>query len=123
MKQKPADTVRQSDIDVRLAKLFALSRQVLDILEDLSRLPKPQHDAPKVERDRPSPQQNVQTGHSDRKSYSIKEVGTLIGVGRTTIYEMIKEGELRAVKSGRRTIVLARDLESWIENLKPVHSI
>lgn len=122
MKQKPADFVKQSDIDPRVAKLFDLSRQVLDILEDLSRLPKPQQDTPKAEREPLPVHQHAQTGQPDRKSYSIKEVGALIGVGRTTIYEMIKDGELRAVKSGRRTIVLARDLESWIENLKPVHS-
>ena len=122
MKQKPAHALGQSDIEVRLTKLFALSRQALDILEDLSRLPRPQLDVSKIEREPPSPPQNIRTGQLDRKSYSIKEVGALIGVGRTTIYEMIKDGELRAVKSGRRTIILARDLDSWVENLKPVQS-
>jgi hypothetical protein len=36
---------------------------------------------------------------------------------RTFLYRQINDGRLRAVKRGRRTIVLAEDLASWVSGL------
>lgn len=34
-------------------------------------------------------------------------------IGHTLAYELIKRGELRAVKCGSRTLILARDAKAW----------
>jgi excisionase family DNA binding protein len=52
--------------------------------------------------------------------FSITEACKVSGVGRTTIYEEIKAGRLRAVKRGRRTLILAHDLKHWLEALPAV---
>ena len=39
---------------------------------------------------------------------------------RDKIYGAIKRGDLRAKRSGRRTLVLRRDLEAYLENLPNV---
>jgi excisionase family DNA binding protein len=53
-------------------------------------------------------------------AYSIPEACASSRMGRTTLYEAIRTGELRAVKRGRRTLILVDDLKNWITNLPAV---
>jgi excisionase family DNA binding protein len=42
---------------------------------------------------------------------------SMTGTTRSTIYQAIARGELRAFKSGRRRLILVKELESWITSL------
>jgi excisionase family DNA binding protein len=42
--------------------------------------------------------------------YQLEEAAELLGVGRSTIYELVKRGELDLVKIGRRSLVSAEQL-------------
>ena len=57
----------------------------------------------------------------EKQAYSIKEVTAAGGGSRSTIYEAIKDGKLRARKRGRSTVILAADLAQYLESLPDFH--
>jgi excisionase family DNA binding protein len=52
--------------------------------------------------------------------FSISEACSAARIGRTSLYQAIRAGELRALKRGRRTIILANDLRRYLESLPAV---
>lgn len=48
-------------------------------------------------------------------AYTMKEAVAASGIGRTTLYGLIKAGELTPVKIGVRTLICHDDLEALIE--------
>ena len=55
-------------------------------------------------------------------AYSIPEVCSLAGAGRTSVYEAINDGKLIAHKRGSRTIIFSRDLDRWLDSLPQIEA-
>ncbi|MBV9561892.1 MAG: helix-turn-helix domain-containing protein, partial [Bradyrhizobium sp.] len=51
---------------------------------------------------------------------SPEEASALTGIGLTSIREAISNGDLKAKKHGRRTIILPDDLKIWLNALPNV---
>ena len=50
--------------------------------------------------------------------YGIKEVSRILGIGRTSIYYLMKEGKLPYVKLGRRTLIPVRELQVFLDKIQ-----
>jgi excisionase family DNA binding protein len=53
----------------------------------------------------------------ERLLYPINDAAEVLGVGRTMLYTLAKQGEVRIVKIGRRTLITAESLDAYIERL------
>lgn len=47
-------------------------------------------------------------------AYSVLEACDLLSIGRTTLYGLIKSGDLQTRKVGRRTLIPAKSLDAFI---------
>jgi len=50
-------------------------------------------------------------------AYTVAEAAEAARGSRTSLYEAMRRGELRAVKRGHRTLILAEDLKRWLGSL------
>jgi excisionase family DNA binding protein len=53
-------------------------------------------------------------------AHSVLEACAITRSGRTTLYQAIRSGALRAVKRGRRTLILDDDLRRWVQSLPSI---
>ena len=54
---------------------------------------------------------------NEKLSYSIPEAVSATGICRSRLYEEIRSGRLRLVKCGRRSTIIADDLQQWLRSL------
>ena len=55
---------------------------------------------------------------TERAAFSISEFCRLIGICRSRAYLEIREGRLRVVKSGRRTLIRAEEIAAFLDRLE-----
>jgi hypothetical protein len=48
---------------------------------------------------------------------SLRDATALSGIGRSSLYKLFNEGKLTPRKSGKRTLILVSELESYLKNL------
>jgi excisionase family DNA binding protein len=55
-----------------------------------------------------------------KAALSVEDFCRAYSVGKTTAYEEISSGRLRAVKAGRRTLIPDQAAIDWLKSLEPV---
>jgi excisionase family DNA binding protein len=53
----------------------------------------------------------------EKKAYDIPSFCRAYSIGRTRVYQEIKEGRLKSVKSGRRSLIPTYAAEEWLRSL------
>lgn len=54
---------------------------------------------------------------SVKLALSPEQAAEAAGIGRTQLFQLIRSGELKARKCGRRTIILRNELNEWLQSL------
>ena len=52
-----------------------------------------------------------------RMLYPINDAAGVLGIGRSTLYELIASGSIRTLKIGRRTLIAHDELERYVRRL------
>lgn len=55
--------------------------------------------------------------HIHKIALTIPEAVKFSGIGRSTLYKLFNSGKLTPRKSGKRTLVIADELEAYVRNL------
>jgi excisionase family DNA binding protein len=58
-----------------------------------------------------------------RLAYTVAETCVALRIGRTRLYEEIRDGRLPAHKVGKRTLIRHADLEKWLAELPTVAAV
>lgn len=53
----------------------------------------------------------------DKRLYTIPETAKALGIGRTTVYELLAAGELKRVKVGTRALIHADCIDGFVARL------
>jgi excisionase family DNA binding protein len=60
---------------------------------------------------------NTMTGSVTRLLYPIPDAQAQLGIGRSTVYELIAKGDLQTVKIGSRTLISHDELVRYARSL------
>jgi excisionase family DNA binding protein len=54
----------------------------------------------------------------EKLAFTIAEACAAVGIGKTSIYELISDGKLRSVKAAGRRLILRADLEDYLQSCR-----
>jgi excisionase family DNA binding protein len=60
---------------------------------------------------------------TNREAFAVREFCARYGICRDTFYSEVKRGRLRALKLGRKTIVLRPDADAWAASLPEIRTV
>jgi excisionase family DNA binding protein len=60
---------------------------------------------------------------SSKEAFAVREFCDRYGICRDTFYGEVKRGRLRALKVGKRTLVLKSDAEAWATSLPELRTV
>ena len=51
----------------------------------------------------------------EKQAYSVAEAATTLGISRTTLYELIKVGQITTYSIGSKTLITAQALDDFVD--------
>jgi excisionase family DNA binding protein len=61
--------------------------------------------------------------HIAKEAFTVRELCARYGICRATFYAEVKRGRLRAIKLGKKTIVMRADAEVWAASLPELRTV
>ena len=52
----------------------------------------------------------------ESRTYTVDDIAAILNIGRTSAYQLVKEGHFRSIRIGNAIRVLKLSFEEWLEN-------
>jgi excisionase family DNA binding protein len=52
----------------------------------------------------------------DKRTYQVEEIAGLLGIGRSSAYELVKQGLFRTVKIGTAIRISKKSFDDWLDS-------
>ena len=52
-----------------------------------------------------------------KKTYTVSEIAEILGIGRTSAYNLVKENHFKVVKIGASIRISKKSFDDWLNNL------
>ena len=59
---------------------------------------------------------NQSKGTPDRRTYRVEEIATILDIGRSSAYELVKQGYFKTVKIGSAIRISKKSFDEWLES-------
>lgn len=99
--------------DARVSAMAQHLRAAIDLLEEIQLYPFKKEEPPERPPSPPAPSPVI-AAPPEKLAYGVKEAAVALGVGVTTIWRAIREGNLTTVKVGNRTLISTEALQAWL---------
>lgn len=58
------------------------------------------------------------TTNTEKRTYTVTEIATLLNIGRTAAYNIVKEGHFKTVRVGNAIRVSKKSFDKWLDSLE-----
>jgi len=105
--------------DRRVAEMCQHLRAAVDLYEQIATTPFRPPEPMEPPAAKPMQQANAPRADlaADKLAYSIKEASAALGMGKTKLYELIRDGHLKTIRIGQRRLLRADMLKAWLASL------
>ena len=52
----------------------------------------------------------------ESRTYTVDDIAAILNIGRTSAYQLVKEGHFRSIRIGNSIRILKLSFENWLEN-------
>ena len=61
--------------------------------------------------------QNIrQPQPEEQRTYLVEEIATILGIGRTSAYKLVKEGNFKTVRIGNAIRISKKSFDEWLDS-------
>ena len=53
---------------------------------------------------------------SDQRTYKVEDIAKILGIGRSSAYNLIREGQFKAVRIGTSIRVSRKSFDEWLDH-------
>ena len=54
---------------------------------------------------------------SEKRCYTVKEVQEILGIGRSSVYKLLRRNEFRSIRLAGKHLIIKESFENWMKDI------